>query len=72
MRDNAYNAADRVFGHALNTVNKIRPGSQKPPAQDRLSLYGLYEQCLVPDTAVLIYAGSLGRFSHRISSRPPR
>lgn len=37
---------DRVFGHALTTVNKIRPGSQKPPTRDRLTLYGLYKQAM--------------------------
>ncbi|RMY74504.1 hypothetical protein D0863_03203 [Hortaea werneckii] len=44
---------DRVFGHALNTVNKIRPGSQKPPASDRLALYGLYKQSMEGDVATL-------------------
>lgn len=42
---------DRVFGHALNTVNKIRPGSQKPPTEDRLALYGLYKQSMEGDVA---------------------
>lgn len=42
-------SVDRVFGHALNTVNKIRPGSQKPPASDRLALYGLYKQSMEGD-----------------------
>lgn len=42
-------SVDRVFGHALNTVNKIRPGSQKPPASDRLTLYGLYKQSMEGD-----------------------
>lgn len=37
---------DRVFGHALNTVNKIRTGSVKPPVADRLALYGLYKQSM--------------------------
>ncbi|KAK3055992.1 hypothetical protein LTR09_003226 [Extremus antarcticus] len=44
---------DRVFGHALNTVNKIRPGSQKPPSEDRLALYGLYKQSMEGDVAVI-------------------
>ncbi|KAF7190291.1 Autophagy-related protein [Pseudocercospora fuligena] len=44
---------DRVFGHALNTVNKIRPGSQKPPSADRLSLYGLYKQSMEGDVALI-------------------
>ncbi|KAI7708009.1 hypothetical protein KC322_g5239, partial [Hortaea werneckii] len=46
-------SVDRVFGHALNTVNKIRPGSQKPPASDRLALYGLYKQSMEGDVATL-------------------
>jgi acyl-CoA-binding protein len=44
---------DRVFGHALNTVNKIRPGSQKPPSADRLALYGLYKQSMEGDVAMV-------------------
>ncbi|KAK5128130.1 hypothetical protein LTR08_004184 [Meristemomyces frigidus] len=44
---------DRVFGHALNTVNKIRPGSHKPPAADRLALYGLYKQSMEGDVATI-------------------
>ena len=44
---------DRVFGHALNTVNKIRPGSQKPPPADRLALYGLYKQSMEGDVLVV-------------------
>jgi acyl-CoA-binding protein len=44
---------DRVFGHALNTVNKIRPGSSKPPAEDRLALYGLYKQSMEGDVAAI-------------------
>lgn len=50
-------SVDRVFGHALNTVNKIRPGSQKPPSSDRLALYGLYKQSMEGDVS-------------RISDRP--
>lgn len=46
-------SVDRVFGHALNTVNKIRPGSQKPPSADRLSLYGLYKQSMEGDVALI-------------------
>ncbi|KJX94069.1 acyl-CoA binding protein [Zymoseptoria brevis] len=42
-------SVDRVFGHALNTVNKIRPGSSKPPSSDRLALYGLYKQSMEGD-----------------------
>lgn len=44
---------DRVFGHALNTVNKIRPGSQKPPSSDRLTLYGLYKQSMEGDVIAI-------------------
>lgn len=44
---------DRVFGHALNTVNKIRPGSTKPPAADRLALYGLYKQSMEGDVSAI-------------------
>ena len=40
-----------MFGHALNTVNKIRTGSQKPPASERLRLYGLYKQAMEGDVA---------------------
>ena len=46
-------SVDRVFGHALNTVNKIRPGSQKPPSSDRLALYGLYKQSMEGDVALI-------------------
>lgn len=46
-------SVDRVFGHALNTVNKIRPGSQKPPTSDRLALYGLYKQAMEGDVALV-------------------
>ncbi|KAH0146200.1 hypothetical protein KCU67_g12326, partial [Aureobasidium melanogenum] len=44
-------SVDRVFGHALNTVNKIRTGSQKPPVSERLRLYGLYKQAMEGDVA---------------------
>jgi hypothetical protein len=37
---------DRVFSHALSTVNKIRTGAEKPPAMIRLKLYGLYKQSM--------------------------
>nr|POE53367.1 autophagy-related protein 37 [Quercus suber] len=46
-------SVDRVFGHALNTVNKIRPGSTKPPAGDRLMLYGLYKQAMEGDVIAI-------------------
>ena len=51
----AYNAThiDRVFGHALNTVNKIRTGSQKPPVTERLKLYGLYKQAMEGDVGYI-------------------
>ncbi|KAF9732299.1 hypothetical protein PMIN06_011448 [Paraphaeosphaeria minitans] len=42
-------SVDRVFSHALNTVNKIRTGSQKPPSATRLQLYGLYKQAMEGD-----------------------
>lgn len=39
--------ADRVFAHALQTVRKIpKTGSARPPAEDRLRLYGLYKQSM--------------------------
>jgi len=46
-------SVDRVFGHALNTVNKIRPGSSKPPSADRLALYGLYKQAMEGNVALI-------------------
>lgn len=45
---------DRVFSHALNTVNKIRTGSQKPPSATRLKLYGLYKQAMGISHLVLL------------------
>ncbi|OJD31503.1 acyl binding protein [Diplodia corticola] len=42
-------SVDRVFSHALNTVNKIRIGSEKPPSSTRLKLYGLYKQSMEGD-----------------------
>jgi acyl-CoA-binding protein len=42
-------SVDRVFSHALNTVNKIRTGSEKPPSTIRLKLYGLYKQAMEGD-----------------------
>ncbi|PSK59486.1 Autophagy-related protein 37 [Elsinoe australis] len=44
---------DRVFGHALNTINKIRTGSAKPPVSDRLTLYGLYKQSMEGDVSYI-------------------
>lgn len=41
---------DRVFAHALQTVRKLpRAGSARPPAADRLRLYGLYKQAMEGD-----------------------
>lgn len=38
---------DRVFVHALNTVKRIpRTGNARPPAAERLALYGLYKQSM--------------------------
>ena len=37
----------------MNTVNKIRPGSQKPPSSDRLALYGLYKQAMEGDVVLI-------------------
>lgn len=38
---------DRVFVHALNTVKRIpRTGTARPPAAERLRLYGLYKQSM--------------------------
>ncbi|KAF2840314.1 hypothetical protein M501DRAFT_991324 [Patellaria atrata CBS 101060] len=42
-------SVDRVFSHALNTVNKIQTGSEKPPSSTRLKLYGLYKQSMEGD-----------------------
>ena len=40
-------ALDRVFVHALNTVKRIpRTGTARPPAAERLKLYGLYKQSM--------------------------
>ncbi|KAL2828409.1 acyl CoA binding protein-domain-containing protein [Aspergillus cavernicola] len=41
---------DRVFVHALNTVKRIpRTGTARPPATERLKLYGLYKQSMEGD-----------------------
>jgi len=41
---------DRVFVHALNTVKKIpKTGATRPPARDRMRLYGLYKQAMEGD-----------------------
>ncbi|EED14809.1 Acyl CoA binding protein, putative [Talaromyces stipitatus ATCC 10500] len=43
-------SVDRVFVHALNTVKKIpRTGTARPPAAERLKLYGLYKQSMEGD-----------------------
>ncbi|CAG8908229.1 unnamed protein product [Penicillium egyptiacum] len=40
-------SVDRVFVHALNTVKRIpRTGTARPPAAERLALYGLYKQSM--------------------------
>ncbi len=52
------NHLDRVFSHALSTVNKIRTGAEKPPAATRLKLYGLYKQSMgMKRHTVLIWKG---------------
>ena len=44
------NSVDRVFVHALNTVKKIpKTGAARPPAADRMRLYGLYKQAMEGD-----------------------
>lgn len=44
------NCPDRVFVHALNTVKKIpKTGATRPPAADRMRLYGLYKQAMEGD-----------------------
>lgn len=44
------NSTDRVFVHALNTVKKIpKTGATRPPARDRMRLYGLYKQAMEGD-----------------------
>ncbi|KAI5850542.1 acyl CoA binding protein-domain-containing protein [Morchella snyderi] len=43
-------SVDRVFAHALQTVRKIpKTGGSRPPADDRLRLYGLYKQSMEGD-----------------------
>ncbi|KAH2636389.1 hypothetical protein KXW54_002007 [Aspergillus fumigatus] len=43
-------SVDRVFVHALNTVKRIpRTGTARPPAAERLKLYGLYKQSMEGD-----------------------
>ncbi|KAJ5826743.1 hypothetical protein N7447_003506 [Penicillium robsamsonii] len=43
-------SVDRVFVHALNTVKRIpRTGTARPPAAERLALYGLYKQSMEGD-----------------------
>ncbi|PYI16479.1 hypothetical protein BO99DRAFT_221385 [Aspergillus violaceofuscus CBS 115571] len=43
-------SVDRVFVHALNTVKRIpRTGTARPPASERLKLYGLYKQSMEGD-----------------------
>ncbi|KAG0154876.1 hypothetical protein PDIDSM_447 [Penicillium digitatum] len=43
-------SVDRVFVHALNTVKRVpRTGTARPPAAERLALYGLYKQSMEGD-----------------------
>ncbi|RDW76643.1 acyl-CoA-binding domain-containing protein [Aspergillus mulundensis] len=43
-------SVDRVFVHALHTVKRIpRTGTARPPATERLKLYGLYKQSMEGD-----------------------
>ncbi|CAK7264991.1 hypothetical protein SEPCBS119000_001283 [Sporothrix epigloea] len=43
-------SVDRVFVHALNTVKKIpKTGAARPPARERMRLYGLYKQAMEGD-----------------------
>ncbi|KAK8862034.1 Acyl CoA binding family protein [Apiospora arundinis] len=43
-------SVDRVFVHALNTVKRVpKTGATRPPASDRLRLYGLYKQAMEGD-----------------------
>ncbi|KAK7920673.1 hypothetical protein PG985_008695 [Apiospora marii] len=43
-------SVDRVFVHALNTVKRVpKTGASRPPATDRLRLYGLYKQAMEGD-----------------------
>ena len=45
-----HKSLDRVFVHALNTVKKIpKTGATRPPASDRMRLYGLYKQAMEGD-----------------------
>jgi hypothetical protein len=57
---------DRVFSHALNTVNKIRTGSQKPPSATRLKLYGLYKQAM---GMTPLYLSAINRSSDKYRGR---
>lgn len=59
-------SVDRVFVHALNTVKKIpKTGAARPPAVDRMRLYGLYKQAMEGDVD-----GVMIRPNHR-SGLPP-
>ncbi|KAF2146038.1 uncharacterized protein K452DRAFT_242518 [Aplosporella prunicola CBS 121167] len=59
-------SVDRVFSHALNTVNKIRIGSEKPPAAIRLKLYGLYKQSMEGDVdGIMDQPEGTGEETHR-------
>lgn len=54
--------ADRVFVHALNTVKRIpRTGTARPPAAERLKLYGLYKQSMGEFYVLGFYVALTGR-----------
>lgn len=53
-----------MFVHALNTVKKIpRSGSARPPASERLRLYGLYKQAMEGDVDGVMERPSAGSAS---------
>ncbi|KAF2464633.1 uncharacterized protein BDR25DRAFT_296599 [Lindgomyces ingoldianus] len=63
-------SVDRVFSHALNTVNKIRTGSQKPPSAIRLKLYGLYKQAMEGDVdGIMERSEGSGEEAHRAQEK---
>ncbi|KAJ5450114.1 uncharacterized protein N7458_006563 [Penicillium daleae] len=55
-------SVDRVFVHALNTVKRIpRTGTARPPAAERLKLYGLYKQSMGESILWISYGSSYPR-----------
>lgn len=57
-----YSGIDRVFVHALNTVKRIpRTGTARPPAAERLKLYGLYKQSMGESILWISYGSSYPR-----------